>query len=460
MKHFIKLIFLFLIITLSSSVMAQKDTYLKIKEHTESYTTFFGKKIPEKDETIKIWIGGNSMAIITSETKYVIDLDNNIMILVNTKYETYIEMPLPLDLKSHLDEYALLHYQTYWMRFHIYDLTSGIVEETAEFHKILGRKCKKYKKITKYGNRSVSTIWATTDVSFNLEVYNKMTSYLRMILEYDYTDKFKGEMKKIEGFPLLEEKIVRKEGAEVKTTKKVIEIKRRNRPADLYSIPGDYSKKDKISYKELKNGNLGPVRAELTGDKKEVFTVLWKLQDGYIKRDTTILEEWIDDLFAENFYIVGTEAPYPESWEWRGERNAAIEIFKGDWKYWGDVKMYLDEAFISVEDNSAWVAMLATVSRLPGKDPRYRDAETMRKAVLNVIDDKTKMDWPSRRILYEIIHDASWALVEYERSPDFVWPIRITLDLLKRNGKWLIKNTHWSYTGEGYPLIRFIKYKE
>jgi len=122
-----------------------------------------------------------------------------------------------------------------------------------------------------------------------------------------------------------------------------------------------------------------------------------------------------------------------------------------------NMKMYIDEAAILVHEKSAWVSLFATVTRKPGMEPRYRNDETIRKAILNVLNGKMAQDWSSKRKLLELIHDASWALVEYERSPEFTWPIRITIGLIRINGKWLMKQMHWSHPAEGYPIMRLIK---
>jgi len=62
--------------------------------------------------------------------------------------------------------------------------------------------------------------------------------------------------------------------------------------------------------------------------------------------------------------------------------------------------------------------------------------------------------------LYEVIHDASWGLVEYERSEEFVWPLRLTMGLVKQDDRWPIRQMHWSYPGEGYPLLKLIEYEK
>ncbi|MFB0519381.1 MAG: hypothetical protein ACETWC_08895 [Acidobacteriota bacterium] len=463
MKRIIILLLISCVFTISLEGNAQKSFYVKVRQHTDAYTHYTGQTIPERDVDIEIWMSDKAVTFISGDNKFIVDLGNNLMILSNTKYKTFIKLTLPLDLKSHLNEYALLRYQTYWMRFYVYGLATGNVEESEETRYILGRECKGYEKniesTAEYANfKSKATIWASADVPFDLEAFNKMNAYLQNFLEFNNSAKLNDELKKIKGFPFLEETSRTRGSMTIKTTSEVIELSSKTPPDDIYSVPPDYYQKDKISFDELVNGSIGPIKKELTADEKEVFAILKELKEGYIKRDVSIAQEWVKSIIAKDFHLVGTNATFPRSGEWLKGSEAA-KIFESDFRYWGDVALYIDEAEISVEGDGAWVALFATVTRKPGMEPRYRDAETIRKTILNIINAKAEKDWSSKRILQEIIHDASWALVEYERSPEFIWPIRITANLVRREGKWLIKQMHWSFPGEGYPIVRLIRHE-
>jgi len=436
--------------------------YVKIRKHTDTITRSLGKVISSKESYIEMWISSNTMAVISGEDKYIVDTNNNLMTVINTKYKTFIELPLPLDISSHLDEYALLRYQTYRMRFYVYGYTTGSVQEQEGSKTVLGRNCRQYEKIVSSAHEddrfeSETIIWASPDISFDLENFNKMNTCLHNFLEFNYSDELRKELKKINGFPLLTETTKRSGRTNTKTFCEVIEIEKKMPRAGIFSVPADYVRKDKISHYELVKRSIGPQKRELNPEKREIFTVLKKFQEGFTRRDTSIVEEWIDDLMDEDIFIVGTHSTFPGRSEWTGGREAAISLFRNDWIYWGNVKMYLNEAEIQVYDKSGWVSLFATVTRKPGMEPRYRNDETIRRAVLNVLNRKMEQDWSSRRKLLELIYDASWALVEYERSPDFTWPIRITLGLIKTDGKWLMKQMHWSHPGEGYPIMRLLK---
>lgn len=84
----------------------------------------------------------------------------------------------------------------------------------------------------------------------------------------------------------------------------------------------------------------------------------------------------------------------------------------------------------------------------------FRDEETIRQAIVRVINDKINHDdWSTRRRLYEVIHDASWALVEYERTTDFIYPKQLIFGFIKRDGKRKIKQWHWQNPSEGFHFL-------
>ena len=188
-------------------------------------------------------------------------------------------------------------------------------------------------------------------------------------------------------------------------------------------------------------------------DKLRILNLLNKIQNGYTNRDESVVSEWVEDLFDEEVTIIGTSSIKPGDFEWRRGHEAAIEMFRSDWLNWGDVKISIDEAEIDVEGNATWVAVYATVTR----DTRISEshsAEVSRERSLKRIKQYSENEWTTKQALYEIIHDASMVLTQYERSDIFIWPLRITLGLIQRNRRWLIRQVHFSFPGRGFPNVR------
>lgn len=98
-------------------------------------------------------------------------------------------------------------------------------------------------------------------------------------------------------------------------------------------------------------GNASPaIRAEIM-EQLELF------QEGYDKRDTSILESYMDQLFSkENILILGTMPGEIYS----GYVEAA-DLVSSDWLLWGDVDMAVESSNISASDSVAWFSMIGHV---------------------------------------------------------------------------------------------------
>jgi hypothetical protein len=91
--------------------------------------------------------------------------------------------------------------------------------------------------------------------------------------------------------------------------------------------------------------------------RTEILKQLEQFQKGYEKRDTAMLEFYMDQLFSrENILILGTMPGEIYS----GYEEAA-DLVQSDWLYWGDVHMLTESANISFSDSVAWFSMIGHV---------------------------------------------------------------------------------------------------
>ena len=193
---------------------------------------------------------------------------------------------------------------------------------------------------------------------FDLAAYDDLDGFLQNFLDYNNSNEFNNELRKIKGFPLLEGTETARGRTKMKTIREVVEWGRKKVSSGTFSVPGGYFQKNVLSYDELLSGRIGAVPKEMSREEKEITSVLERLQKGFIERDTSIVEEW-----------------------------------------------------------------------------------------------------PTQRRLYEVIHDAAWALVEYERTAEFIFPMQLTFGLVKRDAKWKIKQWHWQNPSKGIPLLKLIKHE-
>ncbi|HUT80112.1 MAG TPA: hypothetical protein VMZ29_02835 [Candidatus Bathyarchaeia archaeon] len=196
--------------------------------------------------------------------------------------------------------------------------------------------------------------------------------------------------------------------------------------------------------------------SKFIGDELIIFEKLKAFYQGYIERDISKVEIWVKELLDENVQIIGTNAIYPGDFEWRTGQRVAIEMFENDWKHFGKLKFYLDQAEIMVENNCSWATVFATATRLTTEEEN-RSFEASKNRSLNRIRAITEENKSSTLSLYQIINDASSVLYQYEQSKLFVWPIRISFCFIKKNHKWLIKQLHFSCPGTGFPAVRITK---
>ncbi|NIO02190.1 MAG: DUF4412 domain-containing protein [Candidatus Latescibacteria bacterium] len=238
-----------LLILCIAAPLAQADTFIKQKSHTDGYY-YGGVNTPAVDRDIEIWIGDGKISYIHEHRKVVLDLNKNTLLFINRDDSTYAETALPLDWTNILSEQDAARVQMFQ--------TDGLVEDTGKTRKINGRKCRCYDvsswimyEGTKYNERDVK-IWVTTDVPFDLNMYDEMTPHLLRL--QNYKDQFAKQLETVKGFSIASDEDVVIKGFTIKSTDEVLEIKEKEPPADAYSAPEGFTKKEKLTMRDLQGG--------------------------------------------------------------------------------------------------------------------------------------------------------------------------------------------------------------
>jgi hypothetical protein len=91
-----------------------------------------------------------------------------------------------------------------------------------------------------------------------------------------------------------------------------------------------------------------------TNQVSDIRSALQKFQDGYTARDATKLDEFMQ-LFVqdESIEMIGVGASKRAANEWFEGLARIREIVEGDWTYWGDVKLDVTGAKITVQNDAA-----------------------------------------------------------------------------------------------------------
>jgi len=91
--------------------------------------------------------------------------------------------------------------------------------------------------------------------------------------------------------------------------------------------------------------------------RSEIIQQLNAFQNGYVQRDTSHLEPFMEQLFSrDNILVLGTQP---------GERLSSFKRVKhlvySDWKAFGDCRFLMNSAHVSTSGNVAWISTIGYV---------------------------------------------------------------------------------------------------
>lgn len=133
--------------------------------------------------------------------------------------------------------------------------------------------------------------------------------------------------------------------------------------------------------------------------RAQVLRQLTRFQDGYSKRDTSLVASFSSDLFSSNDIVIMGTSPR----EIRTNSKQAAELIEEDWLHWGDCRFLMQNAHISASGGTAWFATVGTVAMdgiglvLP-----------LRLSGVMVNEAGT---WKFQQIQYQFDIDLSWLLL-------------------------------------------------
>ena len=91
--------------------------------------------------------------------------------------------------------------------------------------------------------------------------------------------------------------------------------------------------------------------------RSEILSQLYSFQEGYAKRDTSLVKSFMKQLFSqENTLILGT---MPNE-IYIGYTETA-DLIRNDWNSWGDCTFLIDKSHISAHGETAWISTIGYV---------------------------------------------------------------------------------------------------
>ncbi len=218
------------------------DTYIKKIIHNKAFV-LEGQEHEGREEIIETWIGKKKLAVHGQERSLIVLLDRKIIYYVDHVQKTYVEMTVPVDIHQYIPESL----------GQLMEQVTVSVIPTEEFQKFEKRECRVYEvDIESLMISMKMKVWATLDVPFDRKTYlEEMFPELAKVTHL-LTDNAVAELLKIEGFHYRVEIALNFMGAEMKSTQEIVEMSRKSVPDNIYALPRDYTKKDRLSLQDLR----------------------------------------------------------------------------------------------------------------------------------------------------------------------------------------------------------------
>ncbi|UCE20106.1 MAG: hypothetical protein JSV84_07130 [Gemmatimonadota bacterium] len=235
------LMFLFAVTTCGHA-----DVHVKLESHTDSYY-YGGITYPEENEVWEAWVGDNKSAYISERRSVIVDLNTNMLSFINHLDSTYAEAALPFQWPNLVSEEMAGRLEMY--------RTTGTVTESREIKTIGKWACQRYDVNSwipyaggRYDEREI-VLWITPDVPIDINVYKQIRTVLRQLRNYD--EVLVSELGKIEGYQIASETTTYVKGFGYQSTEWVTDMSERQPPADVYSVPEGYTKKEALTWEDL-----------------------------------------------------------------------------------------------------------------------------------------------------------------------------------------------------------------
>jgi len=191
------------------------------------------------------------------------------------------------------------------------------------------------------------------------------------------------------------------------------------------------------------------MKNKIENELKEVLNIF---KQAYIQKDPKKIDSFMETLFDkdEDIIIVGTGAS-----EWCTGYAEAKDIFLGDWEYWGDLRINDDEANIMPFGNTALIYTTGTV-----KYSFNDNADTYASYLSNIKKYFDDVSFNSKKPNKVKLTEINWTLCHLlnkwdGEERDYLWDLRISFVLVKKEEKWIIKQMQFSLPVVGYlPDLR------
>jgi hypothetical protein len=181
---------------------------------------------------------------------------------------------------------------------------------------------------------------------------------------------------------------------------------------------------------------------------EQIRAVLERFQGYYTRREAGLLDEFMELLAKDDLEVIGTNAVRPGQDEWYLDREAARQIFLGDWQSWGDVRLDVAGARIRANGETGWLSTSGTVQMRIPAEQNYADF----LAFVGKYMQRTDLS-AEQKLLY-ILRGGTNTVYELRRGEVFTWPLRFTAVLRREAESWQFVQMQFSFATTHFPDVR------
>jgi hypothetical protein len=222
---------------------------VRVKEATHSKEKSWGSETdPELLSSNTIWVGENKIVFKEKTRTLILDREKGVFFYVIPRARTYVETRLPFEVSM------VLPVEEIWKRK--YRGSTGTVEPKGKSKKFLGLESQEYEVTSWFYDGDIRkaerefTVWATTDVPFDIGLYHNMLEILREI--HNRNEVYREELRKIKGLQMY---LDYSEGSWLggkKVVTEILEIKEMPPPEGIYEVPDGYTRKSELEEEDLR----------------------------------------------------------------------------------------------------------------------------------------------------------------------------------------------------------------
>lgn len=183
-----------------------------------------------------------------------------------------------------------------------------------------------------------------------------------------------------------------------------------------------------------------------------IKAVIEKFQNGYIQRSENEIDTFMDLFCEDGLEVIGTGAYIKGKGEWCLDKKAVQKLISDDWLDWGDLRLDTEQLNIHLNGQTAWFATSGTVSMTIDPEQSFQN---FLHYLGWMLENQSEMSAKDKTL--EILRDGITTLKNTDKGSLYIWPIRFSAVLVKKNDQWRFCQITFSFPTIYSPDIRLTK---